>query len=449
MAVKLGYKNVFRDPLGYPKWNAQGLPVAQTPAGLSGTDQPKETFGSLHGWAMIWTFLGIFSGGVALNLTPCVYPLIPITVSYFGGQSGRKMGELLGHGACYIGGLVLTNSTLGVVAAITGGLMGAMLQHPLVLAAISAILLIFATSLFGLWELRLPNRLTQAASRSYTGYFGSLFMGITLGVVAAPCIGPFVLGLLTWVASLGNPYLGFSIFLTLSIGLGLPLFFLAIFSGKIDRLPRSGEWMIWVRKLMGWILVGMAVYFIQPVFPKTTRILVIATLSSVAGVHLGWLDRTKAAFRSFAWLKTIAGITGMVLATYIIGSFALSGPGVEWKPYSEQVLSEAIIQQKPIIIDFTASWCAPCRELDDITFHNSEIVKQAESEFIMVKVDLTRKEKPLHERLLKKYNVRGVPTIVFIDRQGKEYRDLRLVDFEPADQFLVRMAEIKKQGVHK
>jgi len=148
--------------------------------------------------------------------------------------------------------------------------MGAMLQKPFILSTVAAILIFFATSLFGFWELRLPYRLTRAASKSYSGYFGSLFMGITLGVVAAPCIGPFVLGVLTWVAGMGNPWLGFLIFFTLSLGLGLPLFFLAMFSGKLDKLPRSGEWMVWIRRLMGWVLMGMAAYFIRPLLPSTT-----------------------------------------------------------------------------------------------------------------------------------------------------------------------------------
>jgi thioredoxin:protein disulfide reductase len=447
VAVKRGFKNVYRDPYGYPEWQGRGLPIESAPAGLAQTNEEPKAPGPLSGWAMIWTLLGILAGGMALNLTPCVYPLIPITVSYFGGQAtkeGEGRGTLVMHGLCYMLGLALTNSLLGVAASLTGGLMGGLLQNPFVLAAVAAVLVVFSTSLFGLWEMRLPSGLTQAAAKSYTGYFGSLFMGSTLGVVAAPCIGPFVLGLLTWVASMGSPWLGFVIFFTLSLGLGLPLFLLAMFSGQLKKLPRSGGWMIWVRTLMGWVLVGMAAHFIRPLLPGHGGTILVALVALAAGLHLGWIDKSQANFRAFPWLKGGAGIACFVLAAYLVTSWTLQGVGVSWRPYAEETLQEAQNLKKPVIIDFYATWCTPCRELDEVTFHDASVVKQAESDFIMVKVDVTKAGNPLNERLLQQYGIKGVPTIMFLDANGQERQDLRLVDYLPPDQFLSRMARVKK-----
>jgi thiol:disulfide interchange protein DsbD len=449
VAVSLGYKNVYRDPYGFPKWQEHRLPIADTPAGLAETGQAAHPAGDrpLQGWAMLWTLLGVFAGGLALNLTPCVYPMIPITVSFFGGRTAQEKPsqiKLVFHGVCYLMGLALTNSTLGVVAALTGGLMGAMLQNPIVLASVAGVLILFATSLFGLWELRLPGFLTQAAGKSYSGYFGSLFMGLTLGVVAAPCIGPFVLGLLTWVAGIGNPWFGFLIFFVLSLGLGLPLFILALFSGQLHRLPKAGGWMIWVRKVMGWVLVGMAVYFIRPVLPETLKIALPVIVALAAGLHLGWLDKNQAPFKAFPWLKTIVGTACLVLATLWITTWAMRGPGIDWRPYSDETLQQAAAQGKPVIIDFYADWCTPCRELEEVTFHHPDVVRQARQDFVMVKIDVTKGGDPLHEKLLKEYGVKGVPTIVFLDARGEERSDLRLVDFLPPEPFLSRMAELKK-----
>jgi thiol:disulfide interchange protein DsbD len=267
-------------------------------------------------------------------------------------------------------------------------------------------------------------------------------MGVTLGVVAAPCIGPFVLGLLTWVASMGSPWIGFIVFFTLSLGLGLPLFFLALFSGQLKKLPRSGGWMIWVRKLMGWVLVGMAAHFIRPILPEQGGTILIALVAMAAGLHLGWIDKSEANFRAFPLLKGGAGIAGLVLAAFLVASVAMRGPGVTWNSYAEQTLQEAQNLKKPVIIDFYATWCTPCRELEEVTFHQPDVVSLVEKNFTMVKVDVTKGGNPYHEELLKKYDVKGVPTIVFLDAEGKERTDLRLVDFLPPDKFLAHMRTI-------
>jgi thiol:disulfide interchange protein DsbD len=424
-----------------------GLPTQKGQISLAQPSAIDAVGSTLFQSGLLLTLVGVFLGGLALNLTPCMYPLIPITVSYFGGRSTDKAGLLVVHCLFFLLGLAVTNSTLGVVAALTGGLLGSVLQHPAVLIALATILVVLALSFFGLWELRLPGLLTQAASRSYGGYGGSLFMGLTLGVVAAPCIGPFLLGLLTYVASTGNPYLGFMLFFALSLGLGIPLATLAFFSGKLDKLPRSGEWMIWVRKGLGWVLVAMAAYFIKPLFSSDLMgIVLLSAVILAAGVHLGFIDRTTGTFRVFGWLKKGIGIALILLATYQIVSTATRGPGVTWQPYSEELLQKATSVEKPVIIDFYADWCAPCRELEQITFHDPEIVKLAKNDFVMIKVDLTRKGDPINEHLLRHYDVRGVPTVVFLGRDGLERRDLRVVDFLPPAQFIKHMAVARNAG---
>ena len=202
--------------------------------------------------------------------------------------------------------------------------------------------------------------------------------------------------------------------------------------------------MLWVKKLMGWVLVGMAAYFIRPILPKTIGILFLAAVAFAAGLHLGWIDRTKANFRVFEWIRNSIVIISVVITTILIGSWGLQGPGVTWQPYSVELLQEVKKINKPVIIDFYADWCSLCREIEEITFHNAEIVKQVEQDFVMIKVDLTRVGNPAHEYLLKEYEVKGVPTVVFLNRKGNERDDLRLVDFLPANQFLIRMAEARK-----
>jgi thiol:disulfide interchange protein DsbD len=447
VAVKLGYKEIYRYAGGFPEWFAQGLPSETVPA-IPLTDAPvgAEEQAPLEAWSLLWSLMAVFAGGIALNLTPCIYPMIPITVSYFAGRAGRRQGRLVLHGLAYLVGLAATNSSLGVIASQSGSLMGEVLRHPGVLVAVAGVLLVLAGSLFGMWELRLPGSITAAAAKPRAGYVGSLFMGLTLGIVAAPCIGPFVLGLLTWVAGIGSPWLGFVVFFTLSLGLGLPLFVLALFSGKVESLPRSGEWMIWVRKLMGWVLVFMAAYFIRPVLPEALGIILLSGAALTAGLHLGWIEGTGPGAQGFEWLRAAAGIGGLVMAAVLLGTWVVSGPGVAWRTYSEALRTGARESGRAMVIDFSAAWCSPCLAMDRITFHDPAVVERTASDAVMIKVDLTTREDPIQESLIQEFDVKGVPTVVFLDREGKERRDLRAVNYLSADQFLSRFSEVTRSA---
>ncbi len=404
--------------------------------------------GPVRGWqagAGFWlTLLGIFIGGLALNLTPCIYPLIPITVSYFGGRSQSIRGRTFVHGLLYICGLAFTNSLLGLAASMSGGLLGSALQNPAVLIFVAGIMVSLALSFFGLWELRLPSGLNRLVSKNLGGYSGTFFMGLTLGIVAAPCLGPFILGLLTYVGQKGDPLLGFIYFFVLSIGMGLPLAILAMFSGALERLPVSGEWMVWIRKVFGWVLVGMAGYMLQPLIPpQMGKLALFAIILAAAGLHLGWLDRSSSDFRVFPYIKKGLGIILMTGAIFVIVAGYQSAPGVRWIPYDPAIVAKAAMENRPLILEFYADWCGPCRALKERVFKHPDIVKLSRS-FVTVVVDLTRQH-PQQEELRRQYQIRGVPTILFINNQGKEERILRIESYVGPDEVIKKMKRLIAQ----
>ena len=399
------------------------------------------------------TFVLVFLGGLALNLTPCVYPMIPITITYFGGQAQGKKGSLVAHSGLYVIGMAVTYSILGVVAAMTGGLFGSAHQYPPVLVGIALVMVLLALSMFDVYELRVPQSLNRLAGGAQKGFGGTFLMGLTVGIVAAPCIGPFVLGLLTYVGNRGNALLGFALFFVLALGLGIPFLILGIFSGSIHRLPRSGAWMIWVRKIFGFILLLMAVYFLKPLFASPLAYdLTLALIMLLGGIYMAWIDTVPGSGKVFSYVRNLVGIVFFAAALYttvaglqahiesaqVRSAAPDQGGTIQWLPYSESVLSMAAQETKPVFIDFYADWCAPCKELDVDTFAATEVVTRSK-EFFMLKVDLTSAENPQSELLRKKYQARGVPTLVFLRPDGQEFTDLRGTGFESKEVFLKKM----------
>jgi thiol:disulfide interchange protein DsbD len=391
---------------------------------------------------LLLTFALVFLGGLALNLTPCVYPMIPITISIFGSQGGGPR-QALKLAVFYVLGMAITYSALGTVAALTGSMLGSALQNPLVLVFIALVMLGLSLSRFGLYDITVPQSLSRLASGNRQGVVGSLLMGLTVGIIAAPCIGPFVLGLLTYVGATGNPLLGFSLFFVLALGLGLPFLVLATASGSLANLPRSGGWMVWVKKIFGFILLGMALYFLtrsERLLPERFLFPLLAALAGVAALVLAVLDRTTTRGGGFRRVKHATGFVCLALVPVFLFVPQLLTPKVtiEWQAYDESVLRSALDAGRPVIIDFSAAWCIPCKEMEHVTFASQRVVDQAQG-FTTLKADLTDDKSPTVRELKQRFQVLGVPTVVFLAPNGQEIPELRFTGVIGPDEFLERM----------
>ncbi len=379
-------------------------------------------------------------GGLLVSLTPCVYPMIAITVSVFGAKQVKSHWHGLGLSSAFVLGIVSMFTPLGVVAGMTGSLFGSALQNPWVLTAIALLFFAMSASMLGAFELALPNSLTnRLAEVGGVGPKGAFGLGLVCGLIAAPCTGPVLTGILTYIAKTQSATAGALSMLAFSLGLGLPFLLVGTFA---IRLPKSGRWMMHVKSVLAIVLSVVALYYLATAFPALSEwiepsalTLTICSSLILVGVLLGAIHREFSSVDvKDKVLKGLGTFISTSAAFVLVAALTKPESELNWNYQSLELGQLAALEnQQPLIVDFTAAWCGACKELDKITFANSEVSREA-GRFHAVKVDATDDEDPSVVKSMRTLGVVGLPTVVLFDSNGKEAQ--RFTDFVEPEEFL-------------
>ena len=406
------------------------LHTTATAAGGETSGRGAESSAQIEGWiarfGIVPTLALVALLGVALNLTPCVYPVISITIAFFGGRSAGTEAHTVRRALLYAFGICLSFTALGATAALTGSLFGAALQQPAVLGGVALVLVLLAASNFGVYTLRLPPALSERVSRSAEGGLGAFVMGLTMGLVAAPCVGPLIVALLVFVGSQQSVPLGLMLFFALGLGVGAPYVVLAALAGRLRRLPRGGGWLVWVEHIFGFVLLGMALWFAAPLLPPGWTHVATTLLLVAAAAVLGFRALEDGA--AFRWTRRALGLALLGVALGGLLEADAQAP-IPWRPFSEAAFERALDAGRPVLLDFGADWCLPCREMERTTFRDPDVVRAAEG-FAPFKVDVTLGDDDANA-VMARFGVSGVPTYLVLRPDGREHE--RLVGFVEAD----------------
>jgi thioredoxin:protein disulfide reductase len=398
---------------------ALGLLVLFVPGVASAACDPFNEY-QQRGW--VWMYLAAFGFGFQTSLTPCVYPMIPITLGIFGAR-GKDVsrGKALLLATAYVVGMGLTYATLGVIIALVGGQFGAILANPYVVVPIVLLFAALAASMFGAFDLNLPAswqaRLNQVGGRGFRGAFA---MGMVGGLIAAPCTGPFLLGLLTFVATSRSVVGGGSLLFIYAIGMGVLFWVLAAFAMS---LPRSGRWMEWVKSAGGILLLLGGIYFLKPLLPFMRHLAVPETwflLASLGLIAAGLL--LGAIHLSFHGGPLEKLRKGLGIALVIAGAFATWSYKLAPKlklpyVYDEKVaFDKARAEGKGVMVDFAASWCIPCGELE-LTFGDDDVYDLITKNFVPLKFDVSEDNDTSAERRAR-YKAGTLPSVVYLSTDG-------------------------------
>jgi thiol:disulfide interchange protein DsbD len=391
--------------------------------------------GGSTGSALLLSFLA----GVATSLTPCVYPMIAITVSVFGARAvtTRSEGALLS--TSFVAGMTLLFSALGVGAALTGGVFGDELGNPVIACGLAIVFLLMALSMFGAFELALPHALTTKLSEmGGIGYRGAFILGMASSIIAAPCVGPVLGLLLPWIGTTGNVGFGLACMVAYSLGMGLLFWVVGTFA---VALPKSGRWMELVKSTFGLVMIASSLYFVRAWLPGYGKItpdagyFYVALACIVVGLGLGAVHVSFAGGSVDRTRKTLGIVLASMGALLMMGRLeAKTATHQGWEADLVSAREKAKAAASPMLIDFGASWCQACGELERHTFSDPRVISEI-ARFVKVKVDLSPGQDLAKGReWLKGYGSNGLPLVVLHDSAGRE--QARVTEFVEAEQML-------------
>ena len=416
---------------------------------LSETDTIADTIKSGSLFVILLTFFGF---GLLLSLTPCVFPMIPIISGVIISQGeGLTTRKALVLSVVYVLAMAIAYTIAGVLAGLFGSNLQAALQTPWVIYSFAGVFVALAMSMFGYYELKLPDSLVAKVSSnsSRSGFIGVAIMGFLSALIVGPCVAAPLAGALVYIGQTGDAVLGGAALFSMSIGMGLPLIAVGVSAGKF--MPKPGAWMTMVSAIFGVMMLGVAIWMLDRIVDEYVVMVLFAMLGIGFSIYLGAFEKEAHIFR-----KSIAMIMFIYSASLFVG--AMGGSTSMTKPLSflqsstssvaqqssthlkfEKVVNleelDAVLAKnkgKKIMLDFAADWCVACKELDEITFKNED-VKAKLSDYVLIRADVTENT-DAQKAMSKKYGVFGPPVLIFFDEELNVINSKTIVGFiEPKD----------------